>query len=75
MSDESELAENEESPSAAAYQVPVGVTISTSQKPKWRWDVLGDNYTVVVNTTRDISWWHRTITRLMFGSKWKKLNS
>jgi len=37
----------------------------------WEWDVFGHREIVI--STCDTPFWRRTLTRILLGSKWKKL--
>ena len=47
-------------------------------KPKpivflWEWDVVGGRL-LVINIPNEVSWFRRLKTKLILGSKWKRLN-
>ena len=41
---------------------------------EWEWYVFGDDPGLVVQLVKS-SLWHRILTRILFRSKWKKLNT
>jgi hypothetical protein len=39
---------------------------------KWQWDMFGGGE-LVVKLAQDVTLWRRIITRILLGSKWKRL--
>lgn len=47
---------------------------SSFPSPKWEWVVFGDRNLIAVSLVHDVSWWRRTLTKIVLGSKWRKLS-
>lgn len=52
-----------------------GFRIALPQKPNWKLDFLGDGHSLQIHITKDVSWFKRFTTKLMFGSKWERLDN
>lgn len=49
-----------------------GQYIVQKSKPKWLFDMYGDNQ-IVFELDIHVPWWKRWITAIFLGSSWKKL--
>ena len=56
------------------YTIHTSHLISGFPKPVWYWDMFGGRQMVVTisDACPEPSWWQRFMTRLLFGSKWKR---
>jgi hypothetical protein len=53
---------------------PVWGAIKKPDPTIWIWDVFGDGL-MVANLHKEVSWFKRIRTRIILGSKWKKVGN
>ncbi len=46
----------------------------TKDNTVWIWDVVGDNL-IIVKIPREVSWFRRFKTKMIMGSKWKRVKN